>query len=279
MRPYAERKAARIDRLRARADRASAESAAAFKRVDQISSVIPLGQPVLVNHHSERRHRRDLDKIHNGMRKGIDSAKEATELERRADAAEENDAISSDDPEAVTLLREKLAKLEQTRDRFKEVNTTIRTAQRNAKKLGQAWEPYAVGGLVDMGLTAEAATKLVTPDFAGRIGIPAYELTNIGANIRRIEGRIKQLEANAARAETPPETYGDIRIEESENRVRIYFPGKPEAGVRDKLKSNGFRWSPSEGAWQRMAGDYAWQIAREIAKTVANHTAPVAKEA
>jgi Domain of unknown function (DUF3560) len=271
MRPYAERRQARIDRLRARAERAQAEANSAFKRVDQISSVIPLGQPILVGHHSERRHRRDLDKIHNGMRKGIEASKEAAELDRRADAAEENDAISSDDPEAVTLLRAKLAKLEQTRDRFKEVNTTLRTAQRNAKKLGQPWEPYAVSGLIDMGLTAEAATKLITPDFAGRVGIAAYELTNLGGNIRRIEARIKQLESNAARQETPPETYGDIRVEESENRVRIYFPGKPDAAVRDRLKSRGFRWSPTEGAWQRMASNGAWYEAREIAKTVANH--------
>jgi hypothetical protein len=273
MRPYAERKQARIDRLRARAERAQAEANSAFKRADQIASFIPMGQPILVGHHSEKRHRRDLAKIDNGMRKGVEQSKLAAELERRADVAEESDAISSDDPEAVTLLRAKLTKLEQTRDRFKEVNTTIRTAQRNAKKLGQAWEPYAVAGLVDMGLTAESATKLVTPDFAGRTGVAAYELTNIGANIRRIEGRIKQLETNAARPETAPETYGDIRVEESENRVRIYFPGKPESGVRDRLKSNGFRWSPSEGAWQRMAGGYAWHLAREIAKTVANHAA------
>lgn len=31
----------------------------------------------------------------------------------------------------------------------------------------------------------------------------------------------------------------------------ILFPGKPDASVRDLLKANGFRWAPSEGAWQR----------------------------
>jgi hypothetical protein len=275
MRPYAERKQARIDRLRARAERAQAEANSAFKRADQIASFIPMGQPILVGHHSERRHRRDRAKSHNGMRKGVEQSKLAAELERRADVAEESDAISSDDPEAVTLLRAKLVQLEAKRERYKEINTTIRTAQRHAKKDGKPWEPIAVAALIDIGVRSGEATDLVTPDFAGRIGVAPYQLTNLGGNIARVQKRIEQLEARASRSVPEPECYGDIRVEESENRVRLYFPGKPESGVRDKLKSNGFRWSPSEGAWQRIAGDYSWQLAREIAKTVANHSPSV----
>ena len=34
-------------------------------------------------------------------------------------------------------------------------------------------------------------------------------------------------------------------------RYQIIFDGKPEAEVRTLLKSNGFKWAPSQGAWQR----------------------------
>ena len=36
-----------------------------------------------------------------------------------------------------------------------------------------------------------------------------------------------------------------------ENRIQLIFDGKPPAAVRGILKSNGFRWSPYNTAWQR----------------------------
>lgn len=34
-------------------------------------------------------------------------------------------------------------------------------------------------------------------------------------------------------------------------RLQIFFDDKPDDQVRALLKANGFRWSPSRGAWQR----------------------------
>lgn len=34
-------------------------------------------------------------------------------------------------------------------------------------------------------------------------------------------------------------------------RIQLIYPGKPDQATRDKLKTHGFRWAPSEGAWQR----------------------------
>ena len=34
-------------------------------------------------------------------------------------------------------------------------------------------------------------------------------------------------------------------------RLQLFFDGKPEADVRSVLKSNGFKWAPSQEVWQR----------------------------
>lgn len=85
----AERAEARAERADARADKADAESAARHKAADAIASFIPFGQPILVGHHSEKRHRRDLEKIDGHMRKAIDAGEKAKHYERRAETARE----------------------------------------------------------------------------------------------------------------------------------------------------------------------------------------------
>ena len=43
-------------------------------------------------------------------------------------------------------------------------------------------------------------------------------------------------------------------------RIQIVFDGKPNEAIRNTLKANGFRWAPSQGAWQRQLtsnGKYA----------------------
>lgn len=50
---------------------------AAFKREHAILSVIPPGQPILVGHHSEKRHRRDLSRAESACQQGIEHSKMA----------------------------------------------------------------------------------------------------------------------------------------------------------------------------------------------------------
>ena len=54
-------------------------------------------------------------------------------------------------------------------------------------------------------------------------------------------------------------------------RLQIIFDGKPEADVRAVLKKHGFKWAPSQGAWQRMlnpAGKYALNRVKEELEAV-----------
>jgi Domain of unknown function (DUF3560) len=93
-RSFAEAEQERYDRAEERADRfsgyadgAAARSGAAYAAVHQIAGMIPMGQPVLVGHHSERRHRRDLDRIDRGMRRSIEEDRKAGDWSERAEAA------------------------------------------------------------------------------------------------------------------------------------------------------------------------------------------------
>lgn len=252
MNPYEEKKAARIERMRERADRLRNESETRLNAARRIGDAIPFGQPILVGHHSERRHRADIARIDTNMRKGIDAAKEADALERRADHAESNRAVSSDDPDAPSKLAEKAAKLEAACEKMIAANKLVR-------RKAPISELAAL-----LGVSEEKAATLYEPDFAGRVGFPPYQLTNARAEIRRVRERLTLLERRAATpAPTPIECDG-VRIEEADNRVRVIFPGKPDEATRAKLKGRGFRWSPTAGAWQRHASPGAWYDAKEV---------------
>jgi hypothetical protein len=80
-----ERLEARQERHEQVAERASAASDGAWERSRQIASFIPLGQPVLVGHHSERRHRRDIERMDRLDRKAIEDGKAAEQAARLAE--------------------------------------------------------------------------------------------------------------------------------------------------------------------------------------------------
>lgn len=79
-----------------------------------------------------------------------------------------------------------------------------------------------------------------------------------GFDLTSINGKIKRLQASVvveARRESAPvreAMVGDIRIVDNPeaDRVQAFFDGKPDAVMRDRLKKNGFRWTPSVGCWQ-----------------------------
>jgi hypothetical protein len=61
----------RADRFENYSDKREQEADAARDYVKSIADHIPLGQPILVGHHSEKRARKDAERIENGMRKAV----------------------------------------------------------------------------------------------------------------------------------------------------------------------------------------------------------------
>lgn len=224
-----ERLDARVDRLRERAAKLRGESSDRARR--SLQGLPDNGQPILVGHHSERRHRAAIDRAHANMGKALELQAEAERAESRADAASSSTAISSDDPDALAKLRAKLAEMEAERESYKEHNRKARKEKREQ--------------------------------------LPSYKLTNLGANIRRVQQRIKELEQALDRE--PP---ADVECgawsctwDRDENRIRVFSPRPTQAERKERaqmFKSAGFVWSRTHSAWQRQATLDGWHKAVAI---------------
>ncbi len=61
----------RAERFEEYSDKRSSDAAAARDYAKSIADNIPFGQPILIGHHSEKRARKDAERIENGMRKAV----------------------------------------------------------------------------------------------------------------------------------------------------------------------------------------------------------------
>lgn len=127
---------------------------------------------------------------------------------------------------------------------------------------------------MNMGYSEEQVQNLREPDWCGRVGYPSYMLQNNNANIHRVEGRLKQLK-EAKEKGTQETEFEMFKVVENTEimRLQIIFDGKPDPEVRTVLKKNGFKWAPSQGAWQRMlnqAGKYALNRVKEELEVMQN---------
>jgi len=256
MNRYEEKQEARRERLLARAEKNRSLSQASYNRARRIMDMIPLGQPILVGHHSEKHHRRDIARIDAGIGKSVNLGNYADHLEQRADSVGKA-GISSDDPEAVVKLKEKLADMEESHARMKEVNKILKTN---------------TGDIEDIRFTedekAHLRQSLKIWGSVYKVGYAPYELTNNGANIRRVKQRIEELGKKAATDEEKETAHldGELTIRENPdiNRIQLLFKGKPPEDTRTLLKRSGFRWSPYEGAWQRHLNESGRWAAKRV---------------
>ena len=211
-----------------------------------------MGQPILVGHHSERKHRGALERHDRKMRKSVDASRKAESARYRAAGA--GQSISSDDPDAIEALTEKLEGLEATRALHKAINA--------------AWRRGGAEAVAQLDGVSERTAKAIEASMSGTWAPKRpMELTNLGANIRRIKQRIADLEAAAEREAAPPIEGEGFTIEEvvDDNRIRFRFDVRPDRDVVAKMKRAGFRWSPTNSAWQRHLNAAGRSAARRMA--------------
>jgi hypothetical protein len=265
---FQDRVDARRESLSARANRRADDARRAQDRAHDVLDRIPAGQPILVGHHSERKHRGDIDRADRAMRASAEASREAKELARRA-AAVGTAGISSDDPDAVEKLRAELVEMREAH----RVGLALNRADARHKKAGLSTTDAARAACADAGVPAEDVERYVE---TARLcpWAKLHNAANHAASIRRVEQRIAELEAERARPEI-----GDVRHDDlgmtvldlpEQNRIGLAFDDRPSPAVLAVLKSEGWRWAPSRGAHLRHRNEAGRQsVARVLARLVA----------
>jgi hypothetical protein len=228
---YNEKREQKKERLKKAIRNSEKKIEGLYNRQDEISKYIPFGQPILVGHHSEKRHRRDIERLNGFTRQSIEEGKKKEYLENKLESIENSNIISSDDPEAILKLKDKLSKLQALQDKMKERN------------------------------------KLARKDSTVE-GVPSYALRNNNQNMNTIKKRIAVLESkkNDVTKIIYDDTDKGIKIVDNveENRLQILFNEKPDIDIRKKMKHNGFKYSYTNNAWQRFRSGWAIRLAKEI---------------
>ena len=159
--------------------------------------------------------------------------------------------ISADDPQAVQKLEKKLESLEKSQETMKAVNAYYR----KHKTLDGC--PHLPPEELEK-LKADMASSWHLEDkpFA------TWALSNNSAEIRRVKDRIKSLSQQKEIGFVGWEfDGGKVEANTEANRLQIFFEDKPDEATREALKSNGFRWSPKVGVWQRQLTSNAYYAA------------------
>lgn len=249
-----ERLERKVEKRREWAEKAEQRSAQRFEAARVVADGIPLGQPILVGHHSEKRHRRDIARIDSNMGKGVEEQKLAQHHEGKAAGLEHqlDTSIYSDDPDAVEQLTAKAEALEAEADRMAAANKAFRKlkAGDHATRLA---EMVRSGVLTQAQAVEVAHTWRLCPYHAGTL-YPSYSMSYARANARRCRERIKTIEARArkqAEADAAPGGVVVKRLPPCEYSGRVYavvtFAEKPAREILAALKAAGYYWG--NGSW------------------------------
>ena len=186
-----------------------------------------------------------------------------------------NASIKSNDDAATAKLQDKYDKLKAELENGKAMNAYFR---KNKTLVG-------FPGISEQSAKAFDRAN-ASGDYFSRQPFMSYRLQNGNAELHRIQARIDTLNKAKAQAEAAkanphaaaeataakyPKVDGvEVQENAEEMRVQLRFPGKPDEQTRSLLKSHGFRWSPTQGAWQRQLNGNGTYAARQVMNTLAN---------
>jgi len=225
------------------ADKAEARSEALSKQSHDMLSIIPMGQPILVGHHSEKRDRNYRDRAWNKMGKSVEQGKLAAHHNSCADGIERalDNSIFSDDSDAVEALEARIKEREAEREKMKLVNKLYRKG--NAEELAK------------LGYNLESLRENLKTAYSWcQQPHPAYELSNLGGRITADKKRLEAVKARqkrSAEAEAAPGGVviktGDYSYRDGSGWAQVTFAEKPDREILNELRAANFHWSG--GSW------------------------------
>lgn len=162
--------------------------------------------------------------------------------------------INSGDENAEELLQDKVNKLEALQAEMKAANAHYRK-----NKTMRGFSELSDEDAEKMGID-------IKNDYWGA-PYPTFELTNNNAKLKAAKDRLARLSRVKAQDNTEivHEHFKVVRNTET-MRLQLFFDGKPDEATRTLLKQNGFKWAPSQSAWQRQLTNNAIDAYRTVAK-------------
>jgi hypothetical protein len=231
----------KIDRRRDWAASAESKSTAAFNTAHNLVKDIPMGQPILIGHHSEGRHRRTLERSDSAMRKACEmSAKAENHISKAANLEHALDkTIFSDDIDATEALTQRIADNEAERARMVLINKLYRKGNAEGLKA------------IDVDLESLKVKLAAAGSYWGSAPYLPYSMTNLGARIREDKKRLENIKAMHRRQAEAAETEDGVTVKQVQCGPTLYasvtFSEKPAYSVIRELKDAGFRWGA--GRW------------------------------
>lgn len=160
--------------------------------------------------------------------------------------------IKAGDADAIERLTDKISDLEAEKELMKRVNAFYRkhrTFEGIEEEIPEEFTPQMKRHIKYM--------LNFLGDYMQRTG-HVFDTANSNQEIARLKDRLKKLQEvkEAGTTEEENELFTIIRNTEI-MRLQLVFDGKPDQETRDILKHNGFKWAPSQNAWQRQLTDSA----------------------
>ena len=163
--------------------------------------------------------------------------------------------IKSSDEDAIEQLEEKLYDLEKHQEFMKEINAYY-------KKHNTLDNCHILTDVQKKEIEKNIEICWSKKPFA------PFELTNNNSKIKNTKKRIERLkEVKETGTQKTKTNFFEI-VENTElMRLQLLFEGKPSEEERKILKRNGFRWAPSQCAWQRQLTNNAKYALKNVLKS------------
>ena len=156
------------------------------------------------------------------------------------------------------VTKAKLEEMKELLEGMKEVNKMIRKGA-----LRSAIEEK----MRELGFDESKIKGVLEPDYMGRVGFKDFDLRSVRDRIKRLERKLETLaEKKTHEPVEIEEKTEDYKIVRNYNldRVMIFFSEIPPVELREKLKRNGWHWSPKNKAWMRKLTESAVYDAKRI---------------